>query len=288
MLGIFKANELEKIAGREIELTNRKTAALAQLASARDAAGIAMVESDARVEIESVARLAAEVETATRAIELVRGRRPEAIAAENRKSAEAIRAEATTKKKEFDSLQSKTSKLFGEISKLEGVPYDNWVLGYQPEGCVPFDSVLKRTPKSEALALEVQSLESKADALQAASVPPHGYVDIEITSDEDAVLATLKHRSAGPSAEMVKKWLTSCADHNRVPGRSFGDLPRRVRIEWRDGAIDRNTSVVSVRALTRKRTDTISTELYEVASGEFRARNADADSKYSSLVTNAA
>jgi hypothetical protein len=283
MLGItFGGSEFEKIVSREIELTNKKRGALAQLETAREAAGVAILENDGNSEVDTVSRLNAEIEATTRAIGLLRARRPAAIMNQRGADIETVRAEAATKRRELNALQAKTGKLLSELSKLESVEYGQWLLSYQAEGLVAFDSVVKTTPRSQQLMTEIGALESKAEVMESAPLSTYGYVDLgEATSDEHVVEAVLRHHSVGPSAESVQGWISACADTNRVPGKAFGNMPRRVRLEWNDGKIDTGASLIFVRDLARKRSGVQDSTgrivpgesgyLLDTASAEFRA-----------------
>jgi hypothetical protein len=270
MLGIFGTNEFEKIVGREIALTNRKRGAIMQLASAKEAAGSAMVDGEGFAEVEAVAKLTGEIDTLSRAVAIIRERRPAAITAEYRKEAEVLRARQAAKQKELTSHTAKVLKLVAQLSDLEGVKLGEWL--YTDSG---------GNARSEKLELEIRDLNQKADALESAGVAHYGCTDLDgVTTDAEVIEAILRHKSAGPSVEAIQKWISACANSNRVPDCDFGASPRRVRVEWNDGEIDLNASYIFVLSLTKKRTGVMQSNgiinpgestSYDLPSGQFRA-----------------
>jgi hypothetical protein len=268
---IFGTNGLERTISREIGLTTQKRAAVAALVVAREAAGSALVDGEARQELASVTRLVEEISAASRAIGLLRARRSTAIVAENGAAANRLRSEAKEKQSELNSLNAKVLKALADIGKLEGVEYDQAGLYVAANG----------TARSERLTIQIRELNEKADALESGTVSRNGYFDADAVTDDATVIAgVLRHASEGPTVEAVSDWLSACADNHRVPGRSFGALPRRVRIEWTGGAIDTAASYIFVSGLTRKAVGRMRTdgsvnpgesEFFDVPTGEFRA-----------------
>lgn len=264
-------SEFERLCTKELSLVTRRQQALTALASAKAAAGIALADdSEATAELEIIWRLNADIDAADHAIHLIRERRPAAIAAEQQKEADAIRAEAATKRRELGGLQAKTAKLWAQLSELEGAKLSGE--NVMVEGGL----------RSEALSHAADTLEAKALEVESAGIRAYGFVDLEdVTSDGMLIEAVLRHKSAGPSAEAVQEWLTSCADDQRVPGRAFDARPRRVRLEWAASKIDAMASYQFVPGLARKRSGVMNSTgatnpgesdyLLDIPSGTFQA-----------------
>lgn len=246
----FVGNEFDRLVVREIALVARKRSALVKLARVREAASVALAEdSEAMPELLEVAKLSESVQAASRAIELVRERRPRAIMNSLRSLAETIRGPAAAKTQELNALKEKTGRLYAELSKLEGVEFGDWVLNFQKEGLVAWGALEKTTSRSHRLEAEIQEIADRVSRLDIA-VPTYGFVHLEgVTGDDPVVEAVLRHKSAGPSAEAVIAWLTACASAPRLHGCGFGDHSRSVRIEWNSEVIDTSASNVYVAGL---------------------------------------
>jgi hypothetical protein len=268
---IFGTNGLEKIISREIDLTTQKRAAVAALAVAREAAGRALVEGEAGQELASVTRLVEEISAASRAISLIRARRAHAITVENVTAANRLRSQAADAQREMNTLNTKVGKLLADLGKIEGVEFDQAGIFVAANG----------PSRSDTLSAQIRDLNAKADTLESGAVPKNGCFDGDAITDEATVIAgVLRHHSEGPLAEAVADWLSACADNVRVPGRSFGNLPRRVRMEWTGSVIDTAVSYVFVPGLTRKAVGRTMTngsvnpgesEFFDLPTGEFRA-----------------
>lgn len=273
--GLQKKENLETLTQREIEILEQKNRAAQALASAEQAAAAALVDGDGSKEIEAVARLRAEIAAAENAITLLRARRAEVIGAANRAEAAKLRQRAGAKQQELDGLRAKTAKLLAEISKLEGVEYDVHILELQAATPLGIGAGCAQT-RSDSLRGEILALESRATELESAAVPEFGNISLDgVTDNAEVVRAILQHPSAGPSSQAVAGWLTACANHPTVPSRTFGNMPRNIRITWRDGQIDGDNSSVFVPALTPRRLTGNGRDLgADVAAGTFQARRA--------------
>jgi hypothetical protein len=248
-----KQTELEKLAAMEIELTAKKSNAVAALGSARTAAGLAAVDGDAESEIAEVVRYRAQADAAETAIGLIRERRGAAITAEYQERARQLRESATGKRRELSALESKTARLLAELSKLEGISYSSDLLEAQapPEGIIPgFTYCL--VPRSAILRSEIADTERKAVELESTAVPAAGTLQAEdITTDAEVITRVLLHASHGPSAAAIQLWLERCANNAALPGRSFGMLSRQVRLFWRNGLIDVEQSYIFIPSLAK-------------------------------------
>lgn len=268
---IFGTTGIEKIVSREIELTTQKRAAVAALAVAREFAGAALVEGEAKLQLGAVTRLVEEISAQSRALDLVRARRTATIVAENAAAASRLRSQAKEKHGELAALNAKVAKLLSDIGKLEGVHYGRQTCSMAANG----------QERSDALAVEIRDLTEKAEALESGAVAKNGhYHGDDVLADSEVIAGVLRHHSEVPTAAAIGDWLSACADNVRVPGRNFGALSRTVRLTWAGGVIDTAASYVFVPGLTRKATgrpmsdgsiNSGESEFADLASGEFRA-----------------
>ena len=232
-----KDTTLTEIADRELRLLAEKQTMEKQLTQAKQAAGLALVDGNATTEIGDAVQLRIQMEGRELAINILRERRRATILSAKQEAAKKIRSEQSEKRSDLETLSSTTAKLLAQLSVLEGVKFDQSILGLQPTtdlgvlaGC--------HTTKSEDLRMQISALEQRAIDLEQATVPDFGHIELEDVTVDTAVLrAVLMHESAGPSAEAIHQWIGACAKSNRVPDGNFGDRPRSVRLSWNRGGI---------------------------------------------------
>jgi hypothetical protein len=240
-------NELEKLATREMELSNQKRALVASLQLAEQSAGEALAAGEAEHELADVLKHRTKLSVLDLAVSSLRKRRPAVIAEQFAEQARGVRADAAEKKKQLAEIESKTSKLLRQLSAIEGVTYSDAILSCEASGPNMFFA-----PKSDTLRYEITQIEAKADSLESRAIPDRGEVDLEDVIDDQAVIAAaLMHPSHGPTAESVQAFLMSCAKTNRLPEGGFGNRPRRVRVQFFRGEIDYAGSYVYVRELAK-------------------------------------
>lgn len=243
---------LGMLAAREIELVNRKRSLKDRLSELENNAATALAETDAPSELDAVIRARTELNSIDAAIGVIRGRRPAICETARGEKLAEIRRQIKKKSGELATLMEKTQKLLRELSTLQGVNYTEGILRLEPTsndgvfGC--------QTAKFETLQAEILTLEQQI--FQIESSPAYlsvGSVDIEgELSTAEILSAALQQSSNGPTAESLIQWLDTCADDDRLPGRSFDGFARRVRIQWRAGEIDEHGSYVFVKELAKK------------------------------------
>ncbi len=232
--------ELEKLSAREIELWNQKRGLTLELQAAEKTAGEAFADGSAEVEVAAVVALKAKLAALDLGITTVRARRPEAILKENREQANALRGQASEKRRELTTLLAKVNKLWAQLNDLEQVNYAEDIVG------------LRNTTRSEVLELAVQELENKAVVLEGAPVADMAQLQLnDVTDDVMVIEAVLTHRSAGPSAEAVQAWLDLVKATARKRSAEIEGHSREVTLNWRNGEILTDGSTVFVRSLAK-------------------------------------
>lgn len=260
---------IEALANKEIELDTKAQSKSAELAEAERAAGEAYLDDNGVASVDGVLRLRAETEAIGRAIATVRSQRSEVIGAALRSQAQEARAAAAKKTSDLEALTKKTARLLDQLAEAEGVEGGQFV---------PSAGQLK----SARLSSEIGELERRAANLDAAPLPDSGVFDNEgadVVTNESVVLAVLTQQSAGPSCAEVRAWLAAVESEAtaRNKAENIEHLPRRVRVEWKGGAITESASYIFYPSLAAVLPSSLSSSLgfgeggCDVASGTFRA-----------------
>lgn len=251
------------LAEKEMSLAAQAESKTLELQAAERAAGEAFLNDEGGNNgVDSVLRLRTELDAIEHAVGAVRARRREVILTSFKAQAKQARADASAKQAELDALVNKSAKLIEQLCALEGIDGGLLVPNGQPQ------------LRSGRLAEEISGLLQKADSLDAQDVPNSGMFDNEdnaVLDNTAIVAAVLQCASDGPSCRAVRAWLSAVEGHaaarNKFPD-SFEKLPRRVRIEWRDGNIVRD-SYIFTPGLTNPRAGDLSVYGPDLASGKF-------------------
>ncbi len=205
------------------------------------------------------------------ALKSVRAGRLAAVQADNAQEVATIRKDIISKRKELESIRARTAKALAELSKAEGIAYDEGLLCRQQ-----LNSGLYAPPRSMELKLEIANLEERAVELENVTLPPAGRLQFDGATSADEILkAVLLVKSAGPDAAMVDRWLAAVEDDAQRRNKPLADHPRFVHIVW-DGQFIAPESHVSVKALMRETLDSQGQPNgFDGASGTFRASEAD-------------
>lgn len=242
MFGL-KVSEIEKLARREIQLADRKRALTAAIDVAEREAGEAILEGAAEPELAKVIALKGQRDALVVAMRTLREKRSDAIRAQYREQAAALREVSRKKSVELDSAKSKLADLMRQVSETEGAP-----MIYVQDGLAPLAPIT--IPRTVTLEQEIATAQREADVFETKSVPAAGILDIEATSNAQALEALLQHPAEIPSLDAVERWLDGCQAAARQP---FGDLPRRVYLVWgKDQVIDLDASYVFVNGLAER------------------------------------
>lgn len=240
-------SEFQRIGARELELETECASKRAELATAKTAAGSAIVDGD-KSTVGKVVRLAAEVDSFECALDACHARRITAIQDLLRAKAQERRRLAAEKRDELGALEAKTAKHLQALAELEGVPYSFFILGQQPVGDAGNGF---HTPLSTRLRIEAEDLESQAVELESRGVSRRGVVDINgATNTQDLIKALLREEKDIPSVSAVLAWAAAC--ESAAAPRAFGANPRRFHLVWNGGTIDHEHSYVYVAELGRQ------------------------------------
>lgn len=243
-----KPQTLEELATRELELREKRSTVTAALVDAERTAGEAyLTGDDGKAEIADVTRLKVQTDAIGRAIATLRTMRGEVITAKFQREAVALRKQASERKSELTKLQDKLDSLMAQIAELEGTPVV--IAGLNEFG--------QKARRSHELTDQISSIEQRAADFENKQVPTYGFIDLQsATTDDEVVRAVLLHESAAPDAQQISDWLAGC--QAAAINQPFADLPRRVRLEWKDGEIDKTASYVFVPSLAPRRMSQIS------------------------------
>jgi hypothetical protein len=244
---MFTKNEsFEGLVDQEIALTERKRKVEATLKELEAAQGDAYLENPDAFDAGPATRAELELKGITRAIAVVRSRRPGVVEKENRDQAAILRAEASVKRRELENITNKSEKLFAAISKLEEFDISSGAM-LQLDPSTPWGG--RVIPKSRRLLVEVESIEAVATYLETAklaeSTPAEGFSLENVIDPAEIVRGVLLDRSsAGPSAEAVTDWLAALEGIALKRSVVLGSARKDVRLYWASGTLDPNSSFV--------------------------------------------
>ncbi len=188
---IQQADELiETLATREAQLAAMAAQVGARLAEVEAQAGDSFLDGDEHP-MREVVDLRLQADTLTAALAALERRKEPAHLARRRAEAADFRRQAEQKRSELAELESKTSRLLAELSRLEGVSFTASILSSQPVGLwldVGFKPSEREylagyelsrdvggkyaTPRSRTLRTEIEDLEAKALAIEREINPP--------------------------------------------------------------------------------------------------------------------
>jgi len=256
---MFQGKTIDYWATKELGLVRRKFEMAAAVATLEDEAGAAMLDAedaggnDVATSFDRLQRANAERRAIDSAIAACRARRLDAVRVSRQAEISRLRKTAAEKSAELRSLESKTRKLFDQLTALEGCEH-------VPGGAT----------RSGTLRLEVGQLERSALDLEEADIPVSGEVVVEGANvTEEFLLAVANYPALGPSIEQASDWLAACEEAARKSRHMpFGDNPVRVRLVWNAEGINDQNSWVFCGALAERQPDGVS--IYP-ATGTFRA-----------------
>ncbi|HTX35409.1 MAG TPA: hypothetical protein VME43_10315 [Bryobacteraceae bacterium] len=238
------AAQIDKWAARELQLTREVFAAEDRIKAAEMAAGEALLDdSPDGSAVADVARVRAEVAVQRAALVACRKRRLDAIATKRASDTAALRKQAGDYRAELENVERKTTKLLRELSALQDVAYTSLILQSQPKGELIIQGY--HVPRSEKLRAEIAAMEVRAGLLESDKLTAEGEVDMDgITSVDELVLTVLKRKAVVPDAAAILTWAAACEKNSDLG--PFGDLPRRYRLQWRNGIINDRDSYTLV------------------------------------------
>ena len=186
ILTVSQADELlAQLDSREAQLSAMLATVGTRLEKSEANAGDAYLDGD-ETPLREVAELRLRVDGINAALEALSRRRALAILARRRAEALELRRQAAANKAELSELERKTSRLLGELSKLEGIAFTSSILSSQPLGAwltpgyftpneKPFLSARELfadggatygTPRSRIVRLEIAELEKQAALIE--------------------------------------------------------------------------------------------------------------------------
>lgn len=250
--------EISKLFHREVELVAATDSKQAELERANTTAGDAAFEGTA-LDVRESMRLLAEIEALERAIATCRGRRREAILKRFAIEAELARASAAQLKEQLDRISKKRAKAIEDLADIEQVPADS--ISVSCAGIAAADSKFSTIVhagaahfrfKTDALRSGVMEAEGRANEFTSKQIPGLGRIDVESATSTDDMLAEIaKSETAVPPVGAILEWAAGCARiAQRERNVTFGDRPRRIYLQWRDGAIDAANSYIFVPSLS--------------------------------------
>jgi hypothetical protein len=263
--------QVEHLRTRERELTAERDTVRQELAAADAAVGDSYLDNP---NVAAVTKCSTDLRTHVAVLEkagfAARNRRFQLILARRKAEAAQLRIEAQTKRAEQHQINGQTAKHLAALSNLEGIEFTSWILRSQPApdcerfsatGDVPQDQLgpadinwgprgpAYLVPRSRILSQTIRELEARAGQLETAPVADFGVADIDATGAEDVIRGVLAQDKITPSIDAIRAWLDAV---QRKAERPFGDAPRRVRVVWKGGEIDREQSYVQMLAWKRK------------------------------------
>lgn len=254
-----------KLAAKEIDLDALWRKKAVDLAAAERAAGGACL-TDGGGPVDGAVRIRMEIQSIAGAIGAVRAQRALTITATFRSQAQDARTMAAQKKAELGSLVEKSSELCDQLACLEGVASGRSVQFLPSAGEL----------RSSLLIREIAELDRLARGLDVARLSERGIFDSgggAVLANDEIVMAVLSDTSAVPTCAALRQWLAEvaadAATRNKLDG--FEQRPRRVRIAWRNGDIDREASYVFTASLAGPRDRRDDARGIDTESGMFRA-----------------
>ncbi|MDR3719753.1 MAG: hypothetical protein P4K98_13220 [Bryobacteraceae bacterium] len=226
--------ELTRLGTRELELEDTRVQLEAALDQAQERAADLIISGGKPADsVETVRGTEIVLSSLERAIHALRGRRREALTRLREAEQAEAQAEVARRLAVVAELEAKTLKALGKVAEIQGVtePYNLWF-------------VEALSPRTRALRAEIEPLQYQANNVT--EVPATGYVDCtDVTSAEPLEQAVLFDESLTPSLHDLRCWLH---DVEQVViqrrGEGFGEHPRRYRVTWDNGRIDRAASYV--------------------------------------------
>jgi hypothetical protein len=218
---------------REVELTRQREAIEAEV-------GAAMVDAKPGASgdvSERAANEVAKLRAVTAALRETQRRRMEAIRA-NRA------AELTDLEERRAAVEEEHAALAAKVEKFKKAFTD--LLGVEIVLVTASPGMLSRLQRLEG---QIGNLTEQALSVQNDAIPSAGTVDVQDATSVEALVDELAlFEGAIPAMQSVLDWANSCEP---VPGESFGQLPRRFRLVWANGEIDREQSSIFVGELCR-------------------------------------
>jgi hypothetical protein len=253
-----KLNELIRLRSAELD---RAQAAAAE--AALDA-GDAWMEAT-----RGVARLRAEIESASAGIDALRKKRAIAISAERQENVADLRRQAQEKRAEIDKIRRKAEPLLQELSTLEGVAFDHSILAGQRIGddwqlvaafgvpddrlvCNPLEIRNVRpayaVPRTRSLYEEARALDAKAVEIETQA--PRSYGVLHGASAADLVTELYARADMiGPREQDVTDWVARI--QAEVQKGSQRIMSVRYHVAWRAGKIEEAESSADVLSPAR-------------------------------------
>jgi hypothetical protein len=242
------SEELKEIAEKEISLLQKRKEKESELLAAKEQAGNEYL-SGGRARIGKTVKLRGELDAIDAAITSNRAKRGAAIKHNIEVQAAEKRKQIVAKESELAELAAKVEKHILALRELEQVPYTAGLLSSQQ-----IDPMLPaagyHAPLSSKLAGEIQQKKKELAELERWKLPEAGSLNLDdATSMDELLLAVLQHPSDVPTAESILEWHELCQAQSLKP---FGNLVRRVNLEWESGQINRERSSIFVRDLAKK------------------------------------
>jgi hypothetical protein len=246
------AAQIAELGQREIALLERRRAKLAEAADAERLAGECLLDASADsaepdAALEHCLRVKAEARALEHAIDASHRRRCAAVGRKRALEATELRSQSEGLKDEVKHIENGVAKHLSAIAEIEGVEIPMGLLSLAPS----FGKQLR----SAQLRGEVLELESRAARLESEGIPRSGVIEgpqDPATSNEPMLEQLLQFEGEIPAIAAVFDWLHGC---EQTAGQPFGDAPRRYRLAWRDGRIDRSRSYIQAESLAVPLTD---------------------------------
>jgi hypothetical protein len=189
---------------------------------------------------EKLAALTSECAAIQRTIEASRLKRRSVLQELQVTRAGEFRQEAQEARAQADRLVERGDKLLGAFAEIEEIEAST-VIGLCRD---------RLSLRTDRLRRKADDLERQAVELERSKVPDAGLVDLhEATHNDEVVAAVLAQDVVGPTINEIREWLAAV---ERASKRDFGDRLRRVRLVWKDGRIDTESSYVFVPSLAPK------------------------------------
>jgi hypothetical protein len=231
--------DLTRLGVRELELENTRVELEVALEQTQERAADRIINGGEPADsVEAVRGTEIALSSLDRAIHALRSRRREALTRLREAEQAEAQAEVARRLAVVTELEAKTLKALSKVAEIQGVtePYNPWF-------------VEALSPRTRALRAAIEPLQHKSNNVT--EVPTTGIADCtDVTSAEPLERAVLFDESLTPSLCDLRCWLN---DVEQVAiercGAGFGEHPRRYRVTWDNGRIDRAASYVFCAAL---------------------------------------